>query len=352
MNGEVQAADYVALLEAVKAEIAGSRVRAARAVNAEMIGMYWRIGALILERQAAQGWGARVIERLAADLRASFPNARGLERRNLHYMRAFAAAWSEDVPQPVAQLPWGHVRVLLDRLDDQRVREWYAARDVADGWSRAVLETMVSNRLHLRQGVAPSNFPATLAGVDSDLVQEITRDPYVFDFVRLQPGYRELDVQAALVAELRRLLQELGTGFAIVGERSPLVVGTSEFFPDLLCYHTRLHRYVVFELKLGRFDPRDLGQLQFYVRAVDNEVRDRVVDAATIGVLLVADRDDTVVQYALQASTAPIAVSRYELPEDVRASLPADEQLLEVGRTVTLNWATNASRDASEGCND
>jgi len=155
-------------------------------------------------------------------------------------------------------------------------------------------------------------------------------------------------VQAALVAELRQLLQELGTGFAIVGERSPLVVGDSEFFPDLLCYHTRLHRYVVFELKLGRFDPRDLGQLQFYVQAVDHQVRDELIDAATIGVLLVADHDDTVVQYALQASTAPVAVSRYELPEDVRASMPADEVLIAVGRDVTLNWTKNAgvtSRD-------
>ncbi len=348
MNGEVQTADYVALLEAVKAEIAGSRVRAARAVNAELIGMYRRIGTLILERQAEQGWGTRVIERLAADLRASFPNARGLGRRNLHYMRAFAEAWPEEVQQAAAQLPWSHIMVLLDRLDDQAVREWYAARDAADGWSRGVLETMLANQLHLRQGAAPSNFPTTLAGADSDLVQEITRDPYVFDFVRLQPGYQELDVQDALVAELRRLLQELGTGFAIVGERSPLVVGDSEFFPDLLCYHTRLHRYVVFELKLGRFDPRDLGQLQFYVQAVDNQVRDSVVDAATIGVLLVADRDDTVVQYALQASTAPMAVSRYELPEDVRASLPADEQLIAVGRDVTLNWTTNGGNGAAE----
>jgi len=199
----VKAADYVELLEAVKDEIAASRVRAARAVNAELISMYWRIGALILERQAAQGWGARVVERLAADLRVSFPGARGLSRRNLHYMRAFAEAWPGEVPQPVAQLPWGHVRVLLDRLEDHEVRQWYATRDAAEGWSRAVLETMVASRLHLRQGVAPSNFPATLPGADSDLAQEMTRDPYVFDFVRLQPGYRELDVQAALVAELR-----------------------------------------------------------------------------------------------------------------------------------------------------
>lgn len=143
----------------------------------------------------------------------------------------------------MAQLPWGHVRGLLDRLDDRPVREWYATRAVTDGWSRAVLETMIASRLHLRHAAAPSNFPATLPAGDSDLAQEITRDPYVFDFVRLESGFRERDLQAALLSELRRLLQELGTGFAIVGEQYPLVVGDSEFFLDLLCYHTRLHRF-------------------------------------------------------------------------------------------------------------
>src|ERR1035437_5560474 len=240
MTGHVEPGDYGVLLEPIKREIAGSRVRAARAVNTELIGMYWRIGGLTLDRQADQGWGTRVIDRLAADLRTSFPDARGFSRRNLHYMRALAGAWPQDVPQPVAQLPWGHVRGLLDRLDDRPVREWYATRAVTDGWSRAVLETMIASRLHLRHAAAPSNFPATLPDGDSDLAQEITRDPYVFDFVRLESGFRERDLQAALLSELRRLLQELGTGFAIVGEHYPLVVGDSEFFLDLLCYHTRL----------------------------------------------------------------------------------------------------------------
>ncbi len=267
MTGEIEPAGYGPLLDEVKREMAGARTRAVRAVNTELISMYWRIGKLILDRQADEGWGTRVIDRLATDLRAAFPGARGFSRRNLHYMRTLAAAWPEIVPQPVAQLPWGHVRVLLDRLDDAEGREWYAQRAVAEGWSRAVLETMVATNLHRRQGSAPSNFPATLPPGDSDLAQEITRDPYVFDFVRLEPGYRERELQAALLAQLRRLLLEFGTGFAVVGEQYPLVVGGSEFFVDLLCYHTRLHRYVTFELKLGRFDPRDLGQLQFYVQA-------------------------------------------------------------------------------------
>lgn len=324
--------DYPALLEAVKAEIGVARVLAARAVSVELIGMYWRIGRLILDRQADQGWGTRVIDRLAVDLRTSSPDARGFSRRNLHYMRALAAAWPQTVPQAVAQLPWGHVRGLLDRLEDPGVREWYAARAVAEGWSRAVLETMIASRLHQRHAAAPSNFAATLPPGDSDQAQEITRDPYVFDFIRLTPGYRERDMQTGLLGELRRLLMELGTGFAVVGEQYPLLVGESEFFLDLLCYHTRLHRYVVFELKLGRFDPRDLGQLQFYVRAVEGQVRDAAVDGATLGVLLVAGRDETVVQYALQSSTAPLAVSRYDLPEEVRHMLPADDQLRRVVR--------------------
>lgn len=198
-----------------------------------------------------------------------------------------------------------------------------------------MLETMIASHLHTRQGRAPSNFPATLPAEESELAQEITRDPYVFDFIRLEPGYRERELQAALLTELRRLLLELGTGFAIVGEQHPLTVGDTEFFVDLLCYHTKLHRYVAFELKLGRFDPRNLGQLQFYVQAVDGSLRDHDIDAATVGILLVADRDTTVVQYALQSSTAPVAVSRYELPEEVRELLPADDQLRRVGQRIT-----------------
>lgn len=349
MTGELEPVGYGALLDEIKREIGGAQTRAARAVNTELIGMYWRIGRLILDRQADEGWGTRVIDRLADDLRAALPGARGFSRRNLHYMRALAAAWPAPiVQQPAAQLPWGHLMVLLDKVADPAARDWYAETAVAEGWSRAVLETMVASNLHRRQGSAPSNFPATLPPGDSDLAQEITRDPYVFDFVRLEPGYRERELQAALLAELRRLLLELGTGFALVGEQYPLVVGGSEFFVDLLCYHTRLHRYVAFELKIGRFDPRDLGQLQFYVQAIDRSVRDPSVDAATIGVLLVADRDETVVQYALQSSTAPVAVSRYQLPEEVRRLLPADEQLRRVGRQVTLDWTSSAD-EPSDG---
>lgn len=347
----MEPAGYGPLLDAVKQEIADARVRAARAVNTELIGMYWRIGVLILERQADEGWGTRVIDRLATDLRAAFPGHRGFSRRNLHYMRALAAAWPGVVPQPVAQLPWGHVRELLDKVADPTARNWYASRAAAEGWSRAVLGTMVASGLHARQGRAPSNFPATLPPGDSDLAQEITRDPYVFDFIQLEPGFRERELQDALLGELRRLLLELGTGFAVVGEQYPLVVGGSEFFIDLLCYHTRLHRYVVFELKLDRFDPRDLGQLQFYVQAVDGEIRAREVDAATIGVLLVAGRDETVVQYALQSSTAPVAVSRYQLPEEVRELLPAEDQLRRVGRRVKMDLRPLGHLD-SEGRGD
>ncbi len=337
MTGEqIEPVGYGPLLDAVKKEIASARLRAARAINTELIEMYWRIGRLVLDRQADEGWGTRVIDRLAADLRTAFPGAKGLSRRNLQYMRALAAAWPQVVPQPVAQLPWGHVRELLDRLEDQPTREWYATRAAADGWSRAVLQAMVTNRLHLRQGAASSNFGAALAPEDSDLAQQITRDPYIFDFVRLEPGYREKDLQAALLADLGRLLLELGTGFAIVGEQYPIVVGDAEFFVDLLCYHTRLHRYIAIELKVGRFDPRNLGQLQFYVQAVDGEIRNPDVDAPTLGILLVTGANETVVQYALQSSTAPIAVSRYQLPEDVRRLLPDDDQLRRLARRHLL----------------
>jgi predicted nuclease of restriction endonuclease-like (RecB) superfamily len=341
------ATDYEPLLAAVKAEIAGAQVQVARVVNTELVALYWRIGRLILDLQAAQAWGAQVVDRLAVDLGTAFPDARGFSRRNLQYMRAFAAVWPADVPQAVAHLPWGHVRILLDRVDGRPTQEWYAQQATGQGWSRRVLETMIASRLDQRQGAAPSNFPARLPDHHSDLAQQMTRDPYVFDFVRLQPGFRERDLQAALLAGLRRFLLELGVGFAVVGEQYPVAVGGTEFSLDLLCYHTRLHRYVVFELKLGRFEPRDLGQLQFYVQAVDAQVRAADVDESTIGILLVADRDETVVQYALQSSTAPIAVSRYELPEEVRHLLPADDELRRVAQQVASTWRADDGPDGS-----
>ncbi len=282
------AVGYGELLELVKAQVRASRVQAARVVNIELVALYWRIGRLILDRQGTQGWGAGVTGRLAADLRAEFPTMRGLSPRNLAYMRAFAAAFEggEIVQQAVAQLPWGHVTVLLDKLDDPAEREFYAARAAAYGWSRAVLTHHITTGLHLRSGEAVTNFPTTL-GPESDLVTEIVQDPYNLDFLALEPGFSERHLEDALVARLTHFLAELGEGFAFVGRQYRLTVDGEDFFADLLFFHLGLRRYIVFELKVGAAAPAHLGQLNFYVNVIDDLMRrPEHDDGPTIGILL------------------------------------------------------------------
>lgn len=329
---------YADLLEVVKAEVQAARVQAARVVNTELVALYWRIGRLILDRQGEQGWGAKVTARLGADLRGEFPAMRGLSARNLAYMRAFAAAFDvgEIVQQPVAQLPWGHVTVLLDKLDGPADREFYADRAVRYGWSRAVLTHQITTGLRERTAGAVTNFPETL-GADSDLVSEIVHDPYNLDFLALDAGFGERALEDALVTRLTHFLAELGEGFAFVGRQYRLTVGGQDFFADLLFFHLGLRRYVVFELKVTAAVPEHLGQLNFYVTAVDELLRrPEHDDGPTIGILLAATRNDVVVEYALRGWDTPLAVSTYTttaaLPEDVRRALPSVEDLTDVVR--------------------
>jgi predicted nuclease of restriction endonuclease-like (RecB) superfamily len=346
-SGSVEPVGYAELLEQVKAQVRSSRVQAARAVNTELIGLYWQIGALILERQESEGWGSKVIGRLAADLRAEFPGMRGLSQRSLVYMRTFAAAFEAPIAQQAAaQLPWGHVMVLLDKVGDHEARRWYATQAVEYGWSRAVLTHHIATRRHERVGAAPNNFPATLAVGESDLAREIVHDPYDLDFLSLDPGYTERELEDALVARMTHFFTELGDGFAFVGRQYRLPVGDQDFFIDLLFFHLGLRRYIVFELKVGRVEPEHLGKLNFYVNAVDDLLRrPEHGDGSTIGILLAADRDDVVVEYALRGYETPLAVSTYTthraLPEEVRPALPSPDELAEVIREVNRHRTTN-----------
>jgi predicted nuclease of restriction endonuclease-like (RecB) superfamily len=225
---------YAALLTEAKAAVRNAQLRAHVAVNRELIGLYWRLGHLILSRQESEGWGTKVIDRLSADLRAEFPDMKGLSRSNLYYMRAFAAAWPEVVPQAAGQLPWGHIRELLDKLDDADLRQWYVEQAVENGWSRNVLLNQIMSQLHRRLGAAPSNFARTLPAPESELVQQITKDPYNLEFLGLGAAVAERKLEDALVAHLQRFLLELGAGFAFVGRQYRLEVGGDEFFADLL----------------------------------------------------------------------------------------------------------------------
>jgi predicted nuclease of restriction endonuclease-like (RecB) superfamily len=322
---------YTATLGELTTAIRTARVQAARAVNTELVALYWRIGRIILERQQQQGWGTKVIDRLAVDLRTEFPGMRGLSARSLVYMRTLAAADRRPIAQqPAAQLPWGHVMTLLDRFrDDPAARDWYAERSVTHGWSRTVLTHHLSTDLRGRTGQAPNTFTTTLPAGDSDLARELLQDPYVLDFLHLSPGHGERELEDALVARLTRFLSELGSGFAFVGRQYRLHVGDGDYYIDLLFFHLRLRRYVVFELKTTRAEPEHLGKLHFYVNVVDDQLRDLDHgDGETIGILLATSRNEVAVEYTLRGLGTPLAVSTYRaLPDDVRPALPSPEQL-------------------------
>ncbi|WP_282949064.1 PDDEXK nuclease domain-containing protein [Cellulomonas endometrii] len=331
-DAPVEPAGYGDLLEQLKARVRSAQLRAVRAANTEVLRLYWSIGSDILERQRTAGWGGKVVDRLAADLRREFPEMRGWSRSNLMYMRRAAAVWPSEpefVQQPVGRLPWGHVTVLLDRLPTREDRDWYAARAADQGWSRAVLEHHIGGDLRGAVGSAPTNFDQVLDPADSDLARQLVKDPYVFEHLALVRTSRERDVEQALMDRLQDTLMELGRGMSLVGRQLRLQLGDGdEFVIDLLLFHVEQLRYVVVELKVGPFTPAHLGQLGAYVAAVDGELRRPAVHAPTVGILLCTGKGGAAVRYALASTAAPVAVADYQgLPEDARAALPSADEL-------------------------
>jgi len=328
----LQPEGYADWLIELKTRIHAAQQRAALAVNRELVPLYWQIGRDILARQAEQGWGAKVIDRLAHDLRTAFPDMKGFSPRNLKYMRAFADAWPDEafVQQAAARLPWGHNLVLLDRLPDPETRKWYAAKAIEHDWSRNVLVMQIETRLLERSGKATTNFPSTLPAPQSDLARESIKDPYRFDFLGLTGEAQEREIEHALVRHVTEFLLELGAGFAFVGRQVLLDVGGDEFFIDLLFYHLKLRCYVVIELKGGKFKPEHLGQLGFYLTAVDRQVKSEH-DNPTIGLLLCKSKNKVVAEYALGDKSQPMGVAEYKLlaslPPELQTSLPTIEQI-------------------------
>lgn len=294
--------------------------------------LYWQIGQDILARQAEQGWGAKVIEHLSHDLRAAFPEMKGFSPRNLKYMRAFAEAWpdSEFVQQAVARLPWGHNVVLLDKLPGPETLRWYAAKSIEHNWSRNVLVMQIESRLLERSGAAETNFPTTLSAPQSDLALQSLKDPYRLDFLGLTQEAQERAIEGALTKHVTEFLLELGAGFAYVGRQVLLTVGGDEFFIDLLFYHLQLRWYMVIELKGTKFKPEHLGQLSFYLTAVDAQLKAED-DNPTVGLLLCKSKNKVVAEYALRENKQPLGIAEYQLvdslPPDLETSLPSIEQI-------------------------
>ncbi len=323
---------YTDWLAELKSRIHSAQQQATLAVNRELVLLYWQIGRDILVRQADQGWGAKVIDRLAHDLRNAFPKMKGFSPRNLKYMRAVAEAWPEPefVQQAAAQLPWFHLCTLIDKLATREERDWYLAKAVEHNWSRNVLVMQIETRLRERQGKAVANFEQRLPKPQSDLARESIKDPYRFDFLGLTDEAQEREIESALVQHVTRFLLELGAGFAFVGRQVLLDVGGEEFFIDLLFYHLKLRCYVVIELKAGKFKPEHLGQLGFYLTAVDRQVKSEQ-DNPTIGLLLCKSKNQVVAEYALGDKSQPMGIAEYRLmaslPEPLQTSLPSIEQI-------------------------
>lgn len=323
---------YSGWLVELKQRIQEARHRAMLATNSELVLLYWRIGLDILDRQAEQGWGAKVIDRLAHDLRTAFPEMKGFSPRNLKYMRAFAEAWPEldFVQEVLAQLPWYHQLALLDKLGTPTARRWYAAKAIEHHWSRNVLVLQIETGLMERSGQAITNFATSLPAPGSDLARETLKDPYRFDFLGLGQEASERELENALVKHTTEFLLELGAGFAFVGRQVLLNVGGDEFFMDLLFYHLKLRCYVVIEIKAGEFKPEHLGQLGFYLTAVDAQVK-APQDGPSIGLLLCKSKNKVVAEYALRDSARPLGVAEYKLlaslPESFKTDLPSIEEL-------------------------
>lgn len=332
MSGNLLLGDYDEFLRNLKERIQSAQIRAALAVNRELVWLYWQIGREILMRQQQQGWGAKVISKLAKDLQKAFPEMKGFSRTNLLYMRAFAEAYPEEqfVQQLAGQIPWFHNCILLDKVKDPEGRRWYIEQTMQQGWSRSVLTHRIDSGLYRRQGEAATNFKDTLPEPQSDLAQQMLRDPYNFDFLSLGQAAQERDLENALVNQIREFLLELGVGFAFVGSQYPIQVSGKDYRLDLLFYHFRLHCFVVIDLKTVEFEPEFSGKMNFYVSAVDDLLRSPI-DNPTIGMILCKTQDRTVVEYALRDVNKPIGISTYQLkdalPEPLQGNLPTIEEL-------------------------
>ena len=358
---------YASLLTDIKIRVKAAQLRAAVTVNRELIQMYWDIGRVIVTAQETKGYGKQVVERLASDLQNEFPGMAGFSPQNIWFMRSFYLAWSAMSPKlsqavreskaailsqpvressppappaPISELPWGHNRLLLSKLDKPAIRLWYAHKAVQHGWSRAVLTHHIETQLHKREGKAVTNFKHTLPPPQSDLAEQTLKDPYNFDFLTLGSDAHERDLELGLLEHIQRFLLELGVGFAFVGRQYHLEVSGQDYYLDLLFYHLRLRCYVVIDLKMKAFEPEFAGKMNFYLSAVDDQLR-HADDQPSIGLLLCKERDHLTVEYALRDLKKPIGVAQWQtklvesLPKNLKGSLPTVAEIeaeLDLGR--------------------
>lgn len=325
-------AGYSDLIGQLKKQIRITRLRAAISVNRELILLYWDLGSKIKACQSREGWGSKVIDRLSRDLSIDFPDMRGFSVRNLKYMLAFVEAYPERnlVQQSAAQIPWFHNCVILEKVKSFKDRIFYIQRTIENGWSRDVLVHQIEMKLHKRAGKAMTNFPQTLPALQSDLAQQVIKDPYAFDFLGIREKISERELETSLLSHLKEFLLELGVGFSFVGSQYPLEVGGQDFRIDLLFYHLNLRCFIVVDLKVSAFMPEYAGKMNFYLSAVDDLLKKKA-DNPTIGIVLCKSKNKVIVEYALRNTKRPMGVSTYKLiealPKSLRGKLPSVEEI-------------------------
>ncbi|MBY0481569.1 MAG: PDDEXK nuclease domain-containing protein [Chitinophagaceae bacterium] len=352
--------NYDTVLDSLKEKIRLAKLRAITVVNTELLTIYWEIGNTILHQQQKEGWGARVIQRLSVDLKTTFPDFRGLSVRNLQYMKSFAEAWPvQPIVQPsiaqlqmtenqlikfvqplVAQLPWAHHIVILNKLTNSENRLFYIQKAIENGWSKSILAAQIDTGLHLRQGNAITNFDKAIGLEQSDLAKETFKNPYIFDFLGMGEQILERELENALIQHMKNFMLELGRGFAFVGNQYNLQVEGDDYFFDLLFFNYKLNCFVVFELKVGDFKPEFTGKLNFYINTIDEQIKQKE-HKSTIGILLCKTPNNSVVKFALKGVATPMGVAEYELtnaiPKQLRTEMPTIEELeQELGKKILV----------------
>ena len=325
--------DYYLFLGDIKNSIKLAQQKAFNSVNKEMIILYFNIGSMIDKRQKELGWGAKVIDKLSRDISKEFPEMKSFSTRNMKRMLQFYKEYSDEsskVPLPVAQIPWTHNIILIEKIKDKKLRYWYIQKVLENGWSKDVMSLMIKSELHKREGSLVSNFQNILPSNESDLVQQSFKDPYRFDFLTITEPFRERELENSLIKNMEKFLIELGSGFAFVGRQYKLEVGDDDFYIDLLFYHLQLRCFVVVELKKGKFKPEYSGQVNFYCSAVDSILAQKS-DKPTIGLILCQEKNEIVAEYSLRNMSQPIGISQYELlevlPKEFESSLPSVEMI-------------------------
>ena len=333
INRTSQNIEYTNWLNEIKQKIKSAQYRASLLVNSVLLELYWNIGKEVVEKQKIKEWGSAFIEQFANDLRKSFPDIKGFSRRNIYAMRQWYLFYSEQfefVPQAVAQIPWGHNRLIISQIKDIDKAIFYANATIENAWSRDNLEIQIDNNYYERKGNAITNFEKTLPSLQSELVQETIKDPYQFGFLGLEDDALEKEIERELTKHITDFLIELGKGFAFVGKQYHLKVSEKNYYIDLLFYHLNLRCYVVVELKAGIFKPEFAGKLNFYLSAVDTLIK-RKDDNPTIGILLCKKKDRVEAEFSLRDINKPIGISDYQLtkaiPDDIKTKLPTVEQL-------------------------